>query len=204
LSPGPFGFDSNSFDFGYNDVASAVGQAALRIDRAPLTLPAADGKLSHVKRGKNAKDREISLRLIARLNRDAEHIAWRFGLTYRAIEPERANVKNRYGICYEDGVIRIRLRHAMTGRPLRYSSLVSTLCHELAHLRHFHHGVRFRVFNMELLEFAREQGIYRPGRRDPKPEAAMVDERPAASESEKAVANSRKRDEHRPVQLSLF
>ncbi len=129
-----------------------------------------------MKSRKNQKDREISRSLIARLNRDAEQVAWRFGLNYRSIEPERANVKTRYGICYEDGVIKIRLRHVVTGRPLRYSSLVSTLCHELAHLRHFNHGVRFRVFNMELLEFARAQGIYRPGRREPKPEEAQVGE----------------------------
>jgi hypothetical protein len=172
--------------------------------RAPLTLSAADGKLSRVKRGKNAKDREVSRSLIARLNRDAQQIAWRFGLTYRSIEPERANVKNRYGICYEDGVIKIRLRHAVTGRPLRYSSLVSTLCHELAHLRHFHHGVRFRVFNMELLEFAREQGIYRPARRRSNSEDALVVEQSGAPDSGTAAASGRRRDDRRPVQLSLF
>jgi hypothetical protein len=167
-----------------------------------LTLSAADGRLSGVKRGKNEKDREISRSLMARLNRDAQQIAWRFGLTYQSIEPERANVKSRYGICYDDGVIKIRLRHAVTGRPLRYSSLVSTLCHELAHLRHFHHGVRFRVFNMELLEFAREQGIYRPGRRDSNSEAALAQEQSGAPAA--AAASSRGRDDHRPVQLSLF
>jgi len=140
---------------------------------------------------------------MARLNRDAQQIARRFGLTYQSIEPERANVKSRYGICYDDGVIKIRLRHAVTGRPLRYSSLVSTLCHELAHLRHFHHGVRFRVFNMELLEFAREQGIYRPGRRDSNSDAASVQERQGAPEAAAAMSG-RRRDDHRPLQLSLF
>ena len=169
-----------------------------------MTLSAADGKLSRVKSGKNQKDRAITRSLIARLNRDAEQIAWRFGLRYRSIEPERANVKNRFGICYEDGVIRIRLRHAVTGRPLHYSSLVSTLCHELAHLRHFHHGVRFRVFNMELLEFAREQGIYRPSRRASKSEAAPVCEQRITEQAETSAARRRERDEHRPVQLSLF
>jgi hypothetical protein len=171
---------------------------------APLTLSVADGKLSRVKRRKNQKDREISRSLIARLNRDAQQIAWRFGLSYRSIEPERANVKNRYGICYEDGVIKIRLRHAVTGRPLRYSSLVSTLCHELAHLRYFNHGVRFRVFNMELLEFAREQGIYRPGRRGSNSEDALVGEQRGAPQAGAAAASRRRRDDHRPVQLSLF
>jgi predicted metal-dependent hydrolase len=137
-------------------------------------------------------DRATTRNLMARLNRDAKRIAWRFGLEYRAIEAERANVKSRYGICYEDGLIKIRLRHAVTGKPLRYSSLVSTLCHELAHLRHFNHGLRFRAFNLELLEFARAEGVYRPrttsdrshGRR-PEPRAQSLI--PAG-----------------PVQLSLF
>lgn len=97
------------------------------------------------------------------LNRDAQRIARHFGLRYRSIDAERANVKSRYGICYSDGAIRIRLRHATTGRPLKYSSLVNTLCHELAHLRHFNHGLLFRSFYQQLLEYARAQGIYRPG-----------------------------------------
>jgi hypothetical protein len=174
-----------------------------RCNRAPLTLAAADGRLSCVKRGKNEKDHKISRSLIARLNRDAQQIAWRFGLNYRSIEPERANVKSRYGICYEDGVIKIRLRHAVTRQPLRYSSLVSTLCHELAHLRYFNHGVRFRAFNMELLEFAREQAIYRPGRRNSNSEDALEGEQRGAPQPATA-ASGRRRADHRPVQLSLF
>ena len=102
-------------------------------------------------------------RLIERLNRDADVIARRFGLRFRSIEAERANVTSRYGICYDDGVIKIRLRHAVTGRPLKYSSLVNTLCHELAHLRHFNHGPRFKAFYFRVLDFARAEGIYRPG-----------------------------------------
>jgi len=100
--------------------------------------------------------------LMERLNRDAAAIALRFGLRYRVIEPERPRVKRRYGICYADGTIRIRLAHARTGEPLRYSSLVATLCHELAHLRHFDHGPRFKSFNQTLLDWARARGIYRP------------------------------------------
>jgi predicted metal-dependent hydrolase len=108
-------------------------------------------------------DRRTARMLMESLNRDAERIARRFGLAYASIQAERSNVTSRYGICYADGVIKIRLRHAITGRPLKYSSLVSTLCHELAHLRHFDHGLRFRAFYRELLAFARAQGIYRPG-----------------------------------------
>jgi predicted metal-dependent hydrolase len=110
--------------------------------------------------------------LIARLQRDAAVIATRFGLRYRLIEAESPRVKRRYGVCFRDGTIRIRLAHVVTGRPLRYSSLVATLCHELAHLRHFDHGLRFRSFNQHLLEWARQAGIYRPHEEAPRARVA--------------------------------
>ena len=101
--------------------------------------------------------------MLARLNRDALRIAGRFRLEFQSIEAERANVSSRYGICYSDGSIRIRLRHATTGRSLKYSSLVNTLCHELAHLRYFNHGRRFKALYLRMLEWSRREGIYRPG-----------------------------------------
>ena len=108
-------------------------------------------------------DHRVARDLVDRLNRDAERIARRFDLQYESIRAERMNVKNRYGVCYSDGGIKIRLRHAVSGAALKYSSLVNTLCHELAHLRHFNHGERFKAFYLQLLEFARVEGIYRPG-----------------------------------------
>ena len=131
--------------------------------------------------------------LIARLNRDAEKIAGHFGLRYKSVTAERANVKSRYGICYDDGAIKIRLRHAVSGAPLKYSSLVDTLCHELAHLRHFNHGERFRIFYRQLLEFARAEGIYRPGSPGRNP-TAVAPPRP----------KTRTRVPVGPEQLSLF
>ena len=109
-------------------------------------------------------ERAVARRLIELLNRDAEQIAAHFGLRYRSITAERVGVRSRYGVCYADGAIKIRLRHVTTGRPLKYSSLVNTLCHELAHLRHFNHGPRFKAFYFEILDYARARGIYRPGR----------------------------------------
>jgi len=108
-------------------------------------------------------DAETARTLVQRLQRDAERIAQRFRLEYRLIDAEPRHVKRRYGICYADGRIQIRLRHATTGKPLKYSSLVNTLCHELAHLRHFNHGARFKAFYLRLLGYARVEGIYRPG-----------------------------------------
>lgn len=107
--------------------------------------------------------------IMARLRADAARIASEFGLRYSAIESERPGVNGHYGLCTSDGQIRIRLRHATSQRPLKYSSLVNTLCHELAHLKHFNHGPMFQAFNQKLLDWARREGIYQPGRRTAKP-----------------------------------
>jgi predicted metal-dependent hydrolase len=119
-------------------------------------------------------DRSTRRALIEQLARDGERLAADFGLRYRAIEAEPTHVRSRYGVCYADGTIRIRLRHACTGRPLKYSSLVNTLCHELAHLRHFNHGPRFKALYLRILEHARARGIYRPAARGEQRNAAAA------------------------------
>jgi hypothetical protein len=107
-------------------------------------------------------DPEERQAILRRLRRDAAAIATAFDLSLRELRPARSDARTFYGLCDEDGRIRIRLNHIRTGRPLRYSSLINTLCHELAHLRHFHHGPAFRSFNRRMLAWARAQGIYRP------------------------------------------
>lgn len=107
--------------------------------------------------------RDESGRVLGRLRRDAVLLARAYRLPLRSLEPERANVKRRYGVCYDDGSVRIRLRHVRTGELLKYSSLIDTLCHELAHLRHFDHGTRFDALYRDILAHARRRGIYRPG-----------------------------------------
>ena len=124
-------------------------------------------------RERRADEDEAMMRRLRTLGQD---LARRFGLRYRALQPESAGVNGHYGICYEDGLIRIRLRHATTGRLLKDSSLVDTLCHELAHLRHLDHSIRFRRLYRRILDLARELDYYRPG----------------------------PQDEERPAQLSLF
>ncbi len=139
-------------------------------------------------------DRREVRALVERLTRDAQCIAARFELNYQSIQAERAGVNGHYGICDSDGLIKIRLRHAKTGRPLKYSSLVNTLCHELAHLRHFDHGPRFKAFYFRLLEFARAEGIYQPRRAGPAKEP--VAESPARPDDTPLS--------DRPSQLELF
>jgi len=116
-------------------------------------------------RGRTVAERkaEEDRSVIERLRAQGSELAAAFGLRFAAIEAERDGVNAHYGICYSDGRIRIRLRHAVTGRLLKESSLVDTLCHELAHLRHFDHSSRFRAFYQRVLEAARRSGYYRPG-----------------------------------------
>jgi hypothetical protein len=116
-------------------------------------------------------------------------LAFAFRLPLRSLEAERPNVRRRYGVCYSDGSIRVRLRHATTGRLLKYSGLVDTLCHELAHLRYFNHGERFQTYYRRILEYARTAGIYRPG--------PVRSTRPHKEPERRAPV-------HREVQLELF
>jgi predicted metal-dependent hydrolase len=140
--------------FGHDELrASPTWQSRLKaLAEAPARPPT----------GREARAQE-NRRLMARLLAIAEDLAPRFGLRYASIEAERDGVTAHYGVCYADGVIRIRLRHAVSDRPLKESSLVDTLCHELAHLRHFDHGERFRRLHVRILDEARRRGFYRPG-----------------------------------------
>ena len=108
-------------------------------------------------------DRRERKELLARLRGDADRIVDHFRLEYRQIQADNPRARSRYGLCYEDGLIKIRLNHIRTKRPLKYSSLVATLCHELAHLKHFDHSPDFHKFFLTVLRWARRQRIYRPG-----------------------------------------
>ncbi|MFQ5457920.1 MAG: M48 family metallopeptidase [Myxococcota bacterium] len=100
--------------------------------------------------------------VLARLQRDAGGLVAHFRLPLARLTKESSRVKRRYGSCDSDGVIRIRLRNQRTGKFLKYSSMIATLCHELAHLRYMNHGPRFVALYTRILEFARADGIYRP------------------------------------------
>jgi len=101
--------------------------------------------------------------ILDRLRKDADTIAGAFGLRFLEILPARSDARSFYGLCDSEGRIRIRINHVKTGQALRYSSLVNTLCHELAHLKHFHHGPAFQTYYQRILGWARSHGLYRPG-----------------------------------------
>ena len=154
-------------------------------------------------------DRTGAQELIERLSGDARRIAGHFRLLYRAIVAERPSVTGHYGICYEDGLIKIRLQHATRRTPLKYSSLVHTLCHELAHLQHFDHGAGFRAFLARILAWARSEGIYRPGRPSRAGEASPPLDCGVAPEERRRFLEEMRRAvrppaHHEAVQLSLF
>ncbi len=125
-------------------------------------------------------EREEQRIVLERLRRHGAILAESFRLPLRSIDAETPRVKRRYGICYDDGSIRIRLRSVRSGELLKYSSMVDTLCHELAHLEHFNHGKRFWPLYERILAYARRRGIYRPGPERPvriSPEYASLIER---------------------------
>lgn len=99
--------------------------------------------------------------LLERLRRDGHAIGEPFDLRFRSLRRTRSDARI-YGCCDSEGNIRIRLRSRATGEFLKYSSLLATLCHELAHLRHFDHGTDFARLYRQLLDHARVLGLYRP------------------------------------------
>jgi hypothetical protein len=146
-----------------------LGQRALFAPPNPPATPTPVARLRALATAAASSDakprsrRDEDAATIERLRSMAAKLAAHFGLRFTAVDAEADGVVQHYGICYADGRIRIRLRHATTGRLLKESSLVDTLCHELAHLRHFDHSLRFRRFHEKVLGEARRLGWYKPG-----------------------------------------
>jgi predicted metal-dependent hydrolase len=100
--------------------------------------------------------------LLQRLREDAARVAERFRLPEFELDADRPDSTDRFGICSDDGRIRVRFVHARTGHPLKYSALIDTVVHELAHLRYMDHGPRWEALYRRMLEWCRKQGIYQP------------------------------------------
>lgn len=150
-------------------------------------------------------ERHARERAIERLRRHGAVLAQAFGLPLVSIDPESPRVRRRLGICYADGRIRIRLHSLRSVELLKYSAMVDTLCHELAHLRHFDHGRRFWALYRRILAYARRHGIYRPG---PEPvQAPMPAFRTLPQAIQRAAPRAPRVPPRRPAtptQLELF
>lgn len=120
---------------------------------------------SRPRKKKGGLTMESYLDLVGRLRADAARVAGQFNLPPYELDADRSDAHDRYGVCFADGRIRVRLIHARTGRPLRYSALIDTVVHELAHLRHMNHGPRWESLYEKMLAWCRTQGIYAPQHR---------------------------------------
>jgi len=119
-------------------------------------------------------------RALERLRRHADLLARTFDLPLRSVDAESPRVRRRLGICFSDGSIRIRLHQLREPELLKYSVMVDTLCHELAHLRHLNHGQRFWRLYRRILAYARRHGIYRPGPEPVSPRVVTFERLPDA------------------------
>ena len=129
-------------------------------------------------------------------------LAGAFDLPLCSVDAESARVRRRLGICFADGRIRIRLHQVRTPELLKYSVMVDTLCHELAHLRHLNHGQRFWRLYRRILGYARRHGIYRPGPESIAPRAVTFESLPGAVT--RAAPREPERRAAPPGQLALF
>lgn len=86
-----------------------------------------------------------------------------FGLRLRTVRvtSERDARDGTYGRCFWSGVIHVTLRWPEPdGRPVLAYSLVETMAHELAHLRHFGHCGRWVRLHAEIFKRMADDGVF--------------------------------------------
>ena len=105
----------------------------------------------------------------------ATKVCKHFGLSYGSIVPETRKQVRFYGECQpcnrcqnaggiderncSEKILHIRI-HQLNNptKALAPSTILRTLAHELAHLRHWDHGSYHRSFEDEIMEFIKEEG----------------------------------------------
>jgi hypothetical protein len=99
--------------------------------------------------------------ILGKLKRDVQPILKAFALRFQTIKESVA--EGSLGFNRGRHTIALNVRGKANPMKLRkYSAIMRTMIHELAHLRHMNHGRQFQDFDAELLLWARENGIYRP------------------------------------------
>jgi len=105
----------------------------------------------------------------------ADAVCKEFGLSYGKLLPETRKLIRHLGECYacdrcvanplvsesncNEKIIHIRIHQLKNkNKPLAKLTILSTLAHELAHMKHFTHGKIHRKFEKEIMAFMREKG----------------------------------------------
>lgn len=94
--------------------------------------------------------------LFAEMSRVIWSIAKEYKLPVKSVEgyPNPEYRQSPLGDCSYDGVIRLVMRGMENGEwdpnPRREDDIWGTVAHELAHLRHFNHGLNFQEFEQEM------------------------------------------------------
>ena len=134
---------------------------------------------------KNGKDEEIPLihrdlvvRLLRRLDHDAQPVLSKFNLLYTALSechPQRSKAAYTCRVQLKFDLdlpafahyiqIRVRSRQAPNDptKFLNRTSLQALLFHELAHLRYMNHGTDFMLFLRDIYAFAHKTGVFVAG-----------------------------------------
>lgn len=100
--------------------------------------------------------------ILAKVRRDIKPILAAFDLSFMTMTESVA--EGTLGFNRDRRIIALSVRQKANPMLLRkYSAIMATMIHELAHLRHMNHGPQFRMFEAELLAWARNKGIYSPG-----------------------------------------
>ncbi len=100
--------------------------------------------------------------MLATIERDIKPILREFGLSYQTMKESVA--EGSLGFNRGGRTIALNIRQKRDPMKLRkYSAIMSTMIHELAHLRHMNHGPGFKAFEAELKAWARSRNIYQPG-----------------------------------------
>ena len=114
----------------------------------------------------NLPDKEEAADLLAQIQKEAKPILKHFGLSYETIKESVA--EGSAGFNRGRRIIALNVRQRSDPMKFRkFSAIMSTMIHELAHLRHMNHGPQFRAFDSELKAWAKKRGIYRPGASQP-------------------------------------
>ena len=99
--------------------------------------------------------------ILAKIKRDVQPLLKAFGLSFQTMKESVA--EGSLGFNRGRRTIALNVRGKANPMKLRkYSAVMLTMIHEIAHLRHMNHSRQFQDFDAELLLWARENGIYRP------------------------------------------